>query len=52
MDQALCDLDSRPDDAETPTLVVGCAIELGDFEIAQNHLKMVDGSRIPDHLSE
>ena len=52
MDQALSDLESRPDDVETRMLVVGCAIELGDFEVAEHHLSIVDARRIPDGLSE
>ena len=52
MGQALCDLESRPDDAEARMLVVGCAIELGDFECAEHHLDLVDASRIPDHLGQ
>ena len=31
-------------------LVVGCAIELGDFECAEHHLNLLDVDRIPDHL--
>ena len=50
MDQALGDLESRPDDAEARMLVVGCAIELGDFEYAEHHLNLLDVDRIPDHL--
>ena len=52
MDQALSDLESRPGDAETHMLVVGCAIELGDFQCAEHHLNLLDASRSPDHLSE
>ena len=52
MGQALGDLDSRPDDAEARMLVVGCAIELGDFECAEHHLNLLDVGRIPGHLSE
>ena len=33
-------------------LVVGCAIELGDFQCAEHHLNLLDASRSPDHLSE
>ena len=51
MDQALSDLESRPDDVETRMLVVGCAIELGDFECAEYHLSLIDAGRIPDDLS-
>ena len=52
MDQALCDLQTRPDDAEARMLVVGCAIELGDFEIAEHNLNLLDANPLPDHLSE
>ena len=52
MEQAMDDLESRPDDAETRILVVGCAIELGDFEIAEHHLNLLDADRIPEHLGE
>ena len=52
MDQALGDLESRPDDAETRMLAVGCAIELGDFEYAKHHLSLLDADRIPEYLGE
>ena len=52
MEQALGDLESRPDDSEARMLVIGCAVELGDFEYAEQHLNLVDGSRVPDHLGE
>ena len=48
MDQALGHLESRPDDAEMRLLVVGCAIELRDFECAERHMSLVDASRLPD----
>ncbi len=48
MDQALGDLEARPDDAETRLLVVGCAIELGDFECAEHHMSRLEAGRIPD----
>ena len=50
MAQALCDLESRPDDADLRTLVVGCAIELGDLECARRHLNLLNDSQTPDHL--
>ena len=52
MGQALGDLESRPDDSETRVLVVGCAIELGDFECAKHHLNLLDVDQIPEHLGE
>ena len=52
MDQALCDLEIRPDDVEARMLVVGCAIELGDFEIAEHNLNLLEANPLPDHLSE
>ena len=51
-EQALCDLESRPEDAEARMLVLGCAIELGEFECAEHHLNQLDVDRLPDHLSE
>ena len=51
MDQALCDLESRPDDAETRMLIVGCAIELGDFECAERHMNLLDAGPIPEDVS-
>ena len=52
MDQALCVLESRPDDPETRLLVVGCAIELDHFECAEHHLNLLNEETIPDHLSQ
>ena len=51
MEQALCDLESRPDDVHTRMLIVGCAIELGDFECAERHLNLLDAGPIPDDVS-
>ena len=51
MTQALSDLDSRPDDVRTRMLVIGCAIELGDFERGENNLKLLDGGEVPDDVS-
>ena len=52
MEQGLCDLEARPDDAEARMLVVGCAIELCDLEIAEHHLNLMNADRIPDHLKD
>ena len=52
MDQALSDLDSCPDDADTRMLVVGCAIELGDLDCARRHLNRLDAGSLPEHLGE
>ena len=51
MDQALSDLESRPDDSEMRLLVVGCAIELADFECAERHMSLVDANRLPGGAS-
>ena len=52
MDQALSDLDSRPNNADACMLVVGCAIELGDLECARRYLNQLDAGSTPDHLRE
>ena len=52
MSQALCDLASRPGDAKTRMLIVGCAIELDKYELAQHHLKLVDAGQIPHDVNE
>ena len=52
MEQAMVDLECRPDDVETRMLVVGCAIELGDFQCAEHQLNLLDADRTPDHLKE
>ena len=52
MEQAMFDLECRPDDVETRMLVVGCAIELGDFQCAEHQLNLLDADRTPDHLKE
>ena len=51
MDQALSDLESRPDDAEARMLVVGSAIELGDLECARHHLHLLNEDEFPDRLN-
>ena len=50
--QALCDIASRPNDTNTRILIVGCAIELGEFERAQHHLKLLDAGQIHNELCE
>lgn len=52
MSQAIYDLASRPDDAKARMLVVGCAIELGEFDCAEYHLNVLDAGQSPDDLSE
>ena len=52
MEQALSDLDLRPDDADARMLVVGCAIELGDLACARRHLYRLDAGSLPEHLGE
>lgn len=51
MEQALLEIESRPDDVEIRMYIVGCAIEMADFECAERHLDLVGRCVVPDQVS-
>ena len=51
MEQALMEIESRPDDVEIRMYIVGCAIEMADFHCAERHMDLVGRCVVPDQVS-
>ena len=51
MEQALLDIESHPDDVVVRMYIVGCAIEMADFECAERQLALVERCVVPDDVS-